>query len=191
MRQWLAANRHNIIVIFVCFSVATGLVFARKLIRSPEKSISTYVIPPHVSGMPNVTDSAVELNTPLKTYSKKIVVKKLKLPQEVLDNTAKEVTATASLKPTVGGYTVASVTDTATGVTDLFVKEKPRSLFCIGGESEIGLLGGVTNHGDSALVFVRQDLIRVGNVHLFAAGGAGVMGGSLGAGVFAGASVKW
>jgi hypothetical protein len=70
-------------------------------------------------------------------------------------------------------------------------KEKPKSLFGLGGQSEIGLLGGVTRRGDTALVFARQDLVRVGTVHLFGAGGAGVVGSDVAYGVFVGASVRW
>lgn len=189
--NWFTQHRHSILLGFICFMAATVLVLGKKIFWPSQKPVAAFVTPPPANGMPKAPDSAVTLTIPLKTYSKKTAVKKMKLPAAIAENPHKEVTATADLKPTPGGYTVASVIDTTTGVSDIISREKPRPLFGFGGESEIGLLGGITNHGDSALVFVRQDLLRVGSVHLFGAGGTGVMGGSFGVGAFIGASMKW
>ena len=191
MLTWMRTHQYDAFVVIVCFFVATGIVFARKLIWPPEKPSTAFVSLPPANGMPKTADSSVELTIPLKTYSKKVITKKLKLAEEIVNNPVKEVTATASLKPTKGGYTVVSITDTSTGVTNLVAQEKPRSVFGFGGESEIGLLGGVTNHGSTALVFARQDLLRIGSANLFGAVGVGVTGDSFAAGVFAGVSVKW
>ena len=184
-------TRQRLFIGFVSLLVTAALVFAVKLFWPSNKPAPAFVTPPPAAGMPKAPDSDVQLTVPMKTYSKKTAAKKMKLPTEIIENPAKEITATADLEPSDGGYVMAAITDTSTGVTDIIAKEKPRPLFAFGGTSEIGLLGGVTNHGDSALVFARQDLLRVGNVHLFAAGGGGLMGGSFSAGAFAGASVRW
>jgi hypothetical protein len=189
--SWLTTHKYDILAAFFFLLVVSGLVFVKKIFWPPERPVKAFITPPPANGMPIMAVESVELNTPLKIHSKKVAVKKLDLPVVIVNNPAKQITATAALKPSVGGYTVAAVVDTDTGVIDLIANEKPRSLFDFGGVLEVGLLGGVTTRGDSALVFVRQDLLRVGNVNIFGAGGAGVIGGSFGAGAFVGASVKW
>jgi hypothetical protein len=188
---WISKYLPFFVVWLVAVAIIALVVFAYKLMQAPERPVAGFVAPPPASGMPVVAKESVKLAVPLKVHSKQLAVKKMKLPPAVADNPAKQVTATAALKPSPGGYTVASVIDTGTGITELVVKEKPRPLFGFGGTSEIGLLGGVTTRGDSALVFVRQDLLRIGNVHVFGAGGAGVMGGDFAWGGFVGASVRW
>lgn len=188
---WLTENRSKIVVGLVCLLIAAGLVFGKKLLWPDNKPTGTFTTPPPAYGMPATPTEEVKLVVPLKVYPKKEAVKKLKLPAEIADNPAKEITATAALKPTPGGYTVAAVTDTTTGVTELVAKEKPRSLFGFGGTSEVGAMAGITTKGDAGIIFVRQDLLRVGVVNFFAVGGAAVVGGNVGAGAFAGVSVKW
>jgi len=191
MVVWLNENRSKMIVGFVVVAVIALVVFAYKLMQAPERPVAGFVAPPPASGMPVVAKESVKLAVPLKVHSKQLAVKKMKLPPAIADDPAKQVVATATLKPSAGGYTVAAVIDTDTGITDLVAKEKPRSLLGFGGTSEIGLLGGVTRRGDTALVFARQDLVRVGTVHLFGAGGAGFAGGDGVYGAFVGASVRW
>lgn len=189
--QRLIKHRHDILIGSICFLIAAGLVFARKMVRHNLRPTPGFTTPPSAKGMTATPTEEVQLTVPLKTYSKKVATKKMALPQEVVTNPAKQVTATADLKPSDGGYTMAAITDTSTGITNIIAKEKPRPLFGFGGNSEICLLGGITNRGDSALVFVRQDMLRVGSVQLFTLGGGGVMGGKFAAGAFAGVSVKW
>ncbi len=189
--QWLSKHRHDILIGSICFLIAAGLVFARKLLWSDPRPAPAFIAPPPAKGMAAVPTEEVTLPVTLKTHSKKVAAKKMKLPAEIVEDPAKEITATADLKPSDGGYTMAAITDTSTGVTSIIAKEKPRPLFALGGESEVGLLGGTTDSGDAALVFARQDMLRVGPAHLFGAAGAGVVGGDLGWGLFIGVSARW
>jgi len=191
MMAWISKYLPFFVVWLVAVAIIALVVFAYKLMQAPERPVAGFVAPPPASGMPITPKESVNLTVPLKVHNKKLAVNKMKLPAAIADDPAKQVTATAALKPSPGGYTVAAVIDTDTGATDLVAKEKPRPLLGFGGTSEVGAIGGITNRGDSALVFVRQDLIRVGNVNLFAVGGAGVMGGDFAGGIFAGASIKW
>jgi len=172
-------------------TTAAGIIVLASLFKASDPSPVRFITHPPAQGMAVVASEEVELPVPLKVFPKKEAVKKMKLPAAIAEDPAKQITATANLKPATGDYTVVAVVDTNTGTTVLTVREEPRPFLGFGGVTEVGALGGVTTRGDSALVFVRQDLLRVGDVHLFAAGGAGVMGDSFGAGVFVGASVRW
>lgn len=127
----------------------------------------------------------------LKAYDKPTALKKMDIPPEVLSDPKRELVATGKVKPSEGGYTIGAVTNTDTGVTEIITKEEPRPLFGWFGKTEVGALAGVTTKGDAAIIYAKQDLVRVGPVNLGAVGGVGTIGGSLGAGAFVDISVRW
>lgn len=101
----------------------------------------------------------------VRAYSKKQAVKRLHLPTEVAADPHQQVISAADLKPSQGGYTTATVLDTTTGEAITRVTEKPRPLFELGGQTEVGLRYGIaTRGGQQGTMYARQDLARVGVV---------------------------
>jgi hypothetical protein len=80
------------------------------------------------------------------TYEKNVIVKKVNgLPTWFVENADEQATATANLPETKGGYEVIGTINTKTGVGNIIAKEKPRSLFGLPNEKEIGVRAGY-NH---------------------------------------------
>lgn len=179
-------------ILFVAAIIISALLFVQNLFTNHSgTSPADYKTPPPAKGMPATAKEEITLSVPLKIYPKKEAVKKLKLPPVIAEDPAKHVTATAALKPSPGGYTVAAVTNVSTGTTDIISRESPLPLFALGGESEIGAFGGISSHGNTAVIFGRQDLLRIRSAHVFGAGAVGIIGQDIGYGVFAGVSARW
>lgn len=170
--------------------IVSGLLFAYKLFFYHAPVTGIYTTPPPAKGMPAQPSKSVPIKS-IQAYDKKQAAKKMQLPPEVVGDPAKEVVATGLLKPSEGGYTVAAVTDTSTGITTLTTREEPRPLFVFGGKTEIGTLAGITTGGEAAIVYARQDIARVGPVHLGAATGAGIIGNKFAGGAFVDVKFSW
>lgn len=164
-----------------------GFVYKSFFYHAPDRGNYTTAQPAH--GMAGAETHPVK-SAPLQVYDKKKAAKEMKLPEEIIAD-PREVTATALLPPSDGGYTVAAVTDVVTGKTELIKKEEERPLFGFGGKTEIGALVGVTSGGDAVIGYVRQDLLRIGPINLAGAAGAGVIAGKLASGGFFDISGRW
>jgi hypothetical protein len=127
----------------------------------------------------------------LQAYDKETAVKKMNIPEIILSDPKLELVGHGKVKPSEGGYTIGAVTNIETGKTEIITKEEPRPLFGFGGKTSIGALAGVSTKGDVALMYVSQDLLRIGGVNIGAAGGAGTVGGELAAGAFVNARFSW
>jgi hypothetical protein len=151
-----------------------------------------YTAPPPAKGMPVVPTKLVSLAVPIKVYDKKQAAKKMSLPDEIVSDPKKELVATGRVEPPDSDYTttIAAITDTSTGVTALETKTD-RSLFGFGGSSSIGALAGVSNKGQTALVYANQDLLRIGPVKFGVAGGGGIAGTEAIYGAFAHIHGSW
>jgi hypothetical protein len=140
-----------------------------------------------MAGAPTHTTPPVAL----QAYDKETAVKKMKIPEIILSDPKLELVGTGKVKPSEGGYTIGAVTNIETGKTEIITKEEARPLFGFGGKTEVGALAGMSTKGDTALIYVKQDVLRVGSVNLGAVGGAGTVGGELAAGAFVNVSVRW
>lgn len=127
----------------------------------------------------------------LQAYDKGKATKLMGIPEIILSDPKLELIGTGKVKPSEGGYTIGAVTNTDTGKTEIITKEEPRPLFGFGGKTEVGALAGITTKGDTALIYVKQDVLRIGSVNLGAVGGAGTVGGNLAAGALIDVSVRW
>lgn len=128
----------------------------------------------------------------VKAYSKAAAVKRLQLSQDVADDPNQQVISSAELKPSRGGYVTATVLDTRTGEAVTRVTEKPRPLFELGGQTELGLRLGITSKGEQqAAVYARQDLVRVGIVTVAGYGEVDAGGGQPVAKAMIDAKVSW
>lgn len=105
----------------------------------------------------------------LRVIPKAAAVKRLELPPEVANDARQQVVDTAEIPPVVDGATTVTVIDVTTGETRTMVKANPRPLFAFLRTGAAGVRYGITSHGDQqATLFVRQDVLRIGNVHLSA-----------------------
>ena len=87
------------------------------------------------------------------------------------ENADEQAIATADLPETKGGYEVIGTMNTKTGVGNIIAKEKPRSLFGLPNEKEIGVRAGYNNKLEQNVsIYGRWNFFRVGNVHLSAYG---------------------
>jgi hypothetical protein len=164
-----------------------GFVYKTFFYHAPVTGIYASTLPAH--GMAGQTTHPVK-SAPLQVYDKKKAGKEMNLPPDVIAD-PREITATATLPPSEGGFTAAAVTDTVTGKTEIIAKEEPRPLFGFGGKTEVGVLAGMTTSGEALLPYVRQGVLRVGPVNLGGVAGGGIIGGKLGAGAFVDVSVRW
>ena len=103
----------------------------------------------------------------VKALPKAKVVKKIKLPPEVVNNPAIQITDTAELPPSTHGTEVVSTIDTTTGETTILSKPKPVPLFEFENQKRIGVGYAVLDSkGTSAKVYGEYTALRVGNFHV-------------------------
>jgi hypothetical protein len=102
----------------------------------------------------------------IRALNKPLVAKKLDLPAAVADDPSQLVLAAVTVPASKGGATAVAILDTATGETRTLVREKPRPLLGFEKGGAAGIRYGVSNDGPTAVLFVRQDVARVGNVYL-------------------------
>jgi hypothetical protein len=114
------------------------------------------------------------VNIPIKqivALDKKIVSKKLKLPDEIASNDKEQVVATAQTPATdtTGKTDIVAVMDTDKGTTEIVTKQEPLSFFALENKKAIGLrygFGSASKINYEADVYGRWDVVRVGSVHL-------------------------
>jgi hypothetical protein len=98
---------------------------------------------------------------------------KLKLPFGT--PTSSKITASATLKPSDGGYKAVSLYDPKTGQSTILAEEQKRPLFSFGGQTEVGIRAGLTTSGgQEGTVYTRQDILRIGGVYTAVYGEAGI-----------------
>lgn len=108
------------------------------------------------------------------TIEKIVIVEKLKLPRTIADNPDIVITGNADLPPSVGGTSVVSTLNTATGVTEIIAKQKPLPLFGFPSDVELGARYGVsTTEIQAGNIYARWQFLRVGKVHVGAYGELG------------------
>ncbi len=103
------------------------------------------------------------------TIEKKIVVEKVKLPDEVKNNPNKEVIATATIGPYEGNTDAVAIMDMKEGSTQIVAKRQPLPIVAFENKKEIGVRGGyaIDKEGSAVRgdVYGRWTFFRVGNIH--------------------------
>lgn len=132
----------------------------------PEQPTTWTTAPPakKVEAVPKVDHPAPPK---IRVVPKKIASKKLDLPPEITADSTKQIIATAAVAKAPHGATAVTVMDTATGDSQILVKSNPRPFFEFLRTGAAGVRYGIdTNGQQQAAVFIRQDVLRVTNVHL-------------------------
>jgi hypothetical protein len=105
----------------------------------------------------------------IKVLPKSAASKKLDLPADIAEDDNQQIIDTADIAPAPHGATTVTVMDTTTGESKTLVKAKPAPLFAFLRTGAVGARYGIASTGDQqAAIFVRQDLLRVANIHLSA-----------------------
>lgn len=119
-----------------------------------------------VGGIPKVDHPAP---AKIKVLPKKAAAKKLALPAAVADDDNQQIIDTATIPPAPDGATTVTTINMQTGEATTSFKANPRPLFAYLRTGAAGIRYGITSAGQQqAALFVRQDLLRVGNIHLAA-----------------------
>lgn len=155
-------------IVFICVLAVGAALFAWKLFfyDRPVKS-DKYEAAPAAKGMADTPKHDVVLQAPVKALDKKLAGKKMKLTPEIVEDPLKELVSTASMGPSDGGYTTATVIDTESGEATTVVREEERPFWGFGGKSSVGAgLDISTRAGQVGVIEVNQDLLRMGSVQL-------------------------
>ena len=103
----------------------------------------------------------------MQVLPKQQAAKKLKLPAAVADDPDTEIIDTAEVPPAPDGATTVTTINMQTGEAKTIVKANPRPLFAFLRTGAAGIRYGIDTRGEQqAALFVRQDVLRVGGVHL-------------------------
>lgn len=103
----------------------------------------------------------------IRVLPKAAASKKLGLPQEIAQDDNKQIISTANIAPAPDGATTVTVMDTTTGEATTIVKANPRPLFSFLRSGAAGVRYGIdTAGGQQVAIFARQDVFRVGEIHV-------------------------
>lgn len=168
--QKLQQYRNRMILGFLAVGLLVGLILGKKVIFAifwpPSKPVEGFNVAPPASGLSEIPTGEVKLPVTLKTHDKKKAARKIDLPQAVVDNPDQVLVSTATVEPSEGGSTIATVIDTTTGVASTIEKKEPRPFIGWGGSGGVGVRGGIGTSGITAAVYARQKLIRLGYVQV-------------------------
>lgn len=119
---------------------------------------------PQVAGIPKVDHSAPKK---IRVIPKKVANTALDLPPDVARDDNQQVIATADIAPAPDGATAVTIMDVTTGESKTLVKAKPRPLFAFQRSGAAGVRYGIDTSGQQqAVLFVRQDVLRVASINL-------------------------
>lgn len=127
---------------------------------------------------PAIDTPKVEHEAPkkIKVLPKAQASKKLGLPTDVASDDNQQIIDTADIPPAPHGATTVTTMDMKTGEANTLVKVKPAPLFSFLRAGAVGVRYGITSSGDQqASVFARQDILRIGTIHLSAVAEARTM----------------
>jgi len=168
--QRLQQYRNKIILGFLAIGLLVGLILGKKAIFAifwpPGKPVEGFNVAPPASGLSEIPTGEIKLPVTLKTHDKKKAARKIDLPQAVVDNPDQVLVSTAKVEPSEGGSTNATVIDTTTGIASTIEKKEPRPFRGWGGDGAIGIKGGIGTGGITGAVYLRQKLIRIGDIPL-------------------------
>lgn len=132
---------------FIAIGVAEAVLVAAMLFAwyKPPREITRteYVKVPEIRETVKIKRVEVPVEK-IITLEKTVVVEKLKLPEWIAKDAAKQVVSTADFPPTNGGYSAACLVDTTTGEGQIVAKEKRPPFFEFLNEKEIGAMVGLS-----------------------------------------------
>lgn len=103
----------------------------------------------------------------IRVLPKAAASKKLGLPQEIAQDDKKQIISTANIAPAPDGATTVTIMDTSTGEATTIVKANPRPLFSFLRSGAAGVRYGIDTAGEQQVaIFARQDVFRVGEIHV-------------------------
>jgi hypothetical protein len=107
--------------------------------------------------------------TPKKVviYKKDDAAKVLPIPPAIAKDPAKQITATADIKPTPNGVTAVTIFDTNTGVSEIFVEQKKAPWFAFQDTNRVGVSYGIKTNGATEVgIHYERDVLRIKDLYL-------------------------
>lgn len=115
-------------------------------------------------------EKVAKVSVPVKklvVYDKAALAKKVDLPAPIAQDRNAQVTSTAKLPASKGGYEVLSFTNVSTGASSIVSRPLPRPLIGFEPYVELGMRYGLSSDaGQTADIFGRYTFLRVGGAHL-------------------------
>lgn len=120
---------------------------------------------PQIKEVQSIKTVTVPGPTKIVTIDKPVLVRDLKLPDEIAKDEAKQITATAAVGPYAGKTDAISVIDTKTGASEIELKQEPLPFFAFENQKEVGARAGMTVKGLAGAAYARWTFLRTGQVH--------------------------
>jgi len=124
------------------------------------------------------TAGVTEVTLPVQKiiiYQKEEVAKRVPLPPSISDNPDKEITASATVKPSEHTTTVLSVLDKETGKSEIFTRKEPLPFYELSMKGRIGTRYLYTNLSEAQVVtFAEMEVLRVSSAHISLYGESGL-----------------
>jgi len=170
--QW----KRWLVYALIVLGIVAGLIFAYNRFFPQSQIVAVPVIAPEAKKAEDVPKITIQGPKKIVVYDKAKLGKKIPLPPEVASNQHEQPTATAELPKLPYGGTSTAFINMSTGKSTISVTPKERPLFGFGGKTTLGLLGGIANKGNVAILYASQPVFRVGPVNVGVAAGAGIIG---------------
>ena len=147
-----------LVAVLVGFIVLAGIHFLAYDRQAP--GVGEYKQAPAIAKAAKLPTVTVPLPRGIKAI-KHESLKKLKVPDEIKNDSTKHVTATATLSKSKGGYDVLSVTDDK-GETRIMASEKPPAFFSVEHSGRVGLgVGYDSRHGQTSKVILEYTPVTI------------------------------
>lgn len=160
------SRRYGIVIAAVVFLLAwLAWLWYGKQPQAPQ----SYLVAPPAKAVAGINKVDHPAPPRIKVIPKAEASKQLKLPAEVAFDDNKQVISTADIDAAPDGATTVTVIDTTTGESNTLVRSKPKPLLAFLRTGAAGMRYGIDTSGQQqAVLFIRQDVLRVGNVYLSA-----------------------
>lgn len=164
---WAGTAVYSVLLGLASAVLVVGLwwLFLRVSLPTPPVNLSVPAAPAReVKAAPKIP---VAVKSPVKVYAGGAQLKtKLRLPQAVVDDGAKQVIAASKLRADDHPQTVTTLINTETGDSETYVRRDPLPWLAWDTRGEVGVYLGVNNGGPALRVEARQGMVQAKALHL-------------------------
>jgi hypothetical protein len=183
--------KRYLVYTLITVGVLAGLAFAYKLFWSKPAIVNTPLVAKEAPAATRVEKVYIKGPERLVVYNREDLIKKIPIAPEVVADHHNQFTSSAAIIPSPYGGTAVAFTNISTGKSGISYIPKERPWFGFGGQTEVGIRGGIGTSGTTGVAYARQDILRIGKVNLAGYGEAGIHGDKAGAAAMVDVSVRW
>lgn len=142
--------------------------FAWLYFRPDPAPVNRYTTAKPTAVVANIPPVTVAMHSrTIQALPKAITAKKLKITPDEIGNDSSQIIQAVDIPATEGGAVAVTFLNVSTGRSRTIWKEKPRPFVSFESATEIGMRYGLSSHGEqTAALYLRRDLARIGGVHL-------------------------